>query len=570
MIEIYVEGKQPKRAIELTVVAQDPSVKVAGRVITAPVKILAEHLLPGPLGHRIRVVDYDATKRTLRGPGPLVQSDDLTVTDRFADASDRTLVSDPDFHAQNVFAIAASTLDHFESALGRRVPWSFREHQLYLVPHAFEEANAFYSEEDHAVFFGYFEDVDGKTAYSALSHDIVAHETTHAILDGLRARYELPGLPDQPAFHEAFADIVALLSVFSLKGVVENLLGTGSEGVRIKSASVTDARLRQTALVRLAEQLGESARGTRTGLRDSVNLPVGAAWKDLDEFREPHRRGEVLVAAVMQALLHIWTGRLEAITTDPTVDRARVAEEGAKAADHLLHMAIRAVDYCPPLEFEFADFLDALLVADQEMDPDDALGYRTAVEHAFNEYGIERPETSTIDVLHDRLVYSGFNYTSLRSSPDEVFRFIWENRATLRLDPTMYTFVENVRPSTRVGPDGFVVNEVLVDYVQSLRGRPADIAKRLGSRFELPASLPADKEIQIWGGGVLIFDQFGRAKLHQRKAIDEPLRQSARLRYLAEEGLRDRQGRVGFSLGVGSGRRFAELHANAARSREAW
>jgi len=575
MISVFVEGPPPRRTIDLTIIAQDPSIRVDGKIVRAVVRIPAEHLDPGPLGHRLRVVDYDTTTRTIRKPGALTQATDLAIEDRFAATSDATLIADPEFRAQNVFAIAARTLDRFEFALGRRVPWSFREHQLFLIPTAFDEANAFYAEEDHAVYFGYFDGPSGARAYACLSHDVIAHETTHAILDGIRARFAVPGLPDQPAFHEAFADIVALLSVFSLRDVVEQLLGRADVKGRIAAASVSGTSLRKTALLQLAEELGESVHGTSGGLRASANLEPSAAWKMDPAFDEPHRRGEVLVAAILHSLLNLWTARLEAIEGNGTIDRARAAEEGAKAAQHLLEMAIRAVDYCPPLEFEFADFIDALLLADAEVDPDDALGYRAAVRAAFRAFGIEPPPTSTIDVLTERITYHGFNYASLRSAPDEVFRFIWENRRTLGIDPTIYTFVENIRPSIRTGPDGFVVSEALVDYVQSLRGKPAEIAAWLmertpGSNVTLPPDLPPDEEIEIWGGGVLIFDQFGRAKLHQRKAIDDAERQLRRLGFLVRTEQHDTQGRFGFSLGIPRGQRFAGLHADARRSPESW
>jgi CO/xanthine dehydrogenase FAD-binding subunit len=38
-----------------------------------------------------------------------------------------------------------------------------------------------------------------------------------------------------------------------------------------------------------------------------------------------------------------------------------------------------AIDYLPPVEFEFPDFLAALLVSDAEIVPDDKHGYRDTV-----------------------------------------------------------------------------------------------------------------------------------------------------------------------------------------------
>ena len=64
------------------------------------------------------------------------------------------LLANPAFHGQNIYALVMRTLARFEYALGRRVHWGFDGHQLHVAPHAFVDANAFYSREDRALIFG--------------------------------------------------------------------------------------------------------------------------------------------------------------------------------------------------------------------------------------------------------------------------------------------------------------------------------------------------------------------------------------------------------------------------------
>lgn len=558
----------------MTIIAQDPSVTVDDKVMLAQVRVPAERLDPGPRSHRFHVVDYDATTATLHPPADLVDRDGpgpagWAYVDRFAGRFGRRLLGDFGFHAQNTYAIAACTLASFERGLGRRIPWGFTSPQLFLVPHAFAEANAYYSREDRALYFGYVPGPDG-TVYTCLSHDIVAHETTHAVLDGLRPRFVEPGLPDQAAFHEALADIVALLSVFSVETVVQELLGSADAEGRIPADRLSERALHGNALSSLAEELGQVVTGERgEALRRSARMPPNTDWKEQRAFELPHRRGEVVVAAVMHTLIAMWRDRLRPLIHAGALDRARAAEEGSKAANHLLGMVARSIDYTPPVELEFADVVDAIIVADTELVPDDRHAYRDALSDAFAGFGITRPNRPIADLTGDahHLDYHNINAAALRADREEIYHFIWQNADILGIDHHQYLQVGAVRPSVRSGPDGLVVSEVIADYVQMLEGPARNLAP-LG--LELPAGMDDTTQIQLWGGGVLVFDQFGRAKLHQSKPIGDWDRQSRRLEFLWRTGQSDANGRFGYSLGVRQGQHFAELHHTPANAEEQW
>jgi hypothetical protein len=95
--------------------------------------------------------------------------------------------------------------------------------RLRIYPLPLREANAYYSPSKKALLFGYVpaaatmtgENMPGEIVFSCLSHDIVAHETAHALLDGLHRRFVEPSNGDLWAFHEAFADILALFQQFT-------------------------------------------------------------------------------------------------------------------------------------------------------------------------------------------------------------------------------------------------------------------------------------------------------------------------------------------------------------------
>ena len=561
------------RTRKLTVIAQDPGLKTAAGILRSQVEVPAEELRPGPWGYRVQVVDYDVSTDTYYRPQPIPADEDP-----YAAKSDEELLGDPNFHCQNVYALVMRALARFEFALGRRVSWGFQSHQLNIVPHAFADANAFYSRDDNALLFGYFPGHAGMV-FTCLSHDVVVHEATHALLDGLRERYNDPSSPDQSAFHEGFADIVALLSVFSLPGVASFVIDrspAAGKQDRINPKAVTAEKLRRSILFGLAEEMGRELGLVRgDALRRSVELTPSpdyyASAGRFEEFIEPHRRGEILVAAVMNGFLEIWAGRIKRLGEQRGggVDRGLVIEQGADIAGTLLTSSIRALDYAPAVDVQFGDYLSALLTADTEVRPDDSrFELRKTLLASFRAYGIEPASDAGGQGVWEPpagpMRYDRTHFEAMRRDEDEVFRFIWENRKTLKLCDEAYTRVLSLRPCLRIGPDGFALHETVAEFYQVLEVRARELADY---GIAKPEDMPDALEVKMYGGGALVFDEYGQLKFYVHNNVLNGKRQSERLDYLWRSG--------SFKRGASAFRRLSALHREratgfAVRHREEW
>jgi hypothetical protein len=76
---------------------------------------------------------------------------------------------------------------------------------------------------DNVLLFGRFPASTSANVYESLPVYFIALETTDAVLHHLRDLHEKADLVDQPEIQEAFADIVALLSTFWTRPIVEYL-----------------------------------------------------------------------------------------------------------------------------------------------------------------------------------------------------------------------------------------------------------------------------------------------------------------------------------------------------------
>lgn len=383
------------------------------------IEVAWEPLKRGPIGEYLEVVDVDPASGACYHPVDLEHAH-LLAQDGLAPSE-----SNPQFHQQMVYAVAMTTIGHFERALGRVVLWADHRtkgdggyveqfvRRLRIYPHALRDRNAYYSPEKKALLFGYFPvtrkdrfNTPGTLVFTCLSHDIVAHETTHALLDGVHPRFSEPTNLDVRAFHEAFADIVALFQHFSYPTVLESQ-------IRRTRGNLNGEHL----LGQLAQQFGQ-ATGRGAALREYLGRrnDTTGAWEPLapdpqvlDSVIAPHARGAVLVAAVFRAFLKIYRARtadLYRIATQGTGTlpegeihpdlTARLAAEAARCADRVLQMCIRAIDYCPPVDITFGAFLRGIITADIETAPDERLSFRLVFVESFREWGIFPQEVSSV------------------------------------------------------------------------------------------------------------------------------------------------------------------------------
>jgi hypothetical protein len=422
----FKPGVPPYRA--LRGYAVDPSLTT--NLDTAEIGVVTfqvpwESLDPGPVGEYLEVIDIDPASQACYEPVNL--NDPMILAQNGLPPSEGV----PQFHQQMAYAISSLTIQHFERALGRRTLWRPRRpgpgenpkddshfvQRLRVYPHALREANAYYSPDKIALLFGYFtavgttegDQLPGARVFTCLSHDIVAHETTHALLDGMHRRFLLPSNRDVQAFHEGFADCVAMLQHFTFPELVQQQIAN----TRGEIAS------QESLLVQLASQFGV-ATGKRTALRDAIgqlNEQTGkwelrpADPREYETTLEPHDRGRILVAAVFDAFLSIYkrrtadllrlasggTGILRPGAIHPDLVR-RLAGEAAKSAQHVLTMCIRALDYCPPTDITFGEYLRAIITADYDLVKDDDLHYRVSFVEAFRRRGIFPPGVSSLSV----------------------------------------------------------------------------------------------------------------------------------------------------------------------------
>ncbi len=431
--------------------------------------------------------------------------------------------SDPRFHQQMVYAVGMKVIENVERALGRRFKFR-RGKPLRLLPHAFQGANAYYDpkfdEKEHrgAVLFGYFrastehpgENLPGQQVFTCLSHDIVCHEITHAVVDRLRPRFLEPTNVDVLAFHEAIADIVAIFQHFTFPDALR-------DQIRRSRGDVAAA-----GLVELAAQFGWA-----TGSGGALRRALEETKPDPTLVRtlyEPHERGAILVASVFDAFRTVYGRRTADLRRIAGVEGDvagrdlhpdlldRLVGEATRTAQAVLTVCLRAFDYMPPIDATFGDYLRSLVTADFELSPDDDQGIRAAMIAAFRARGIYPSDVASLsqdsilwprvdpghqmrfpDALVKNILFNialglwgeedgalpALKEDTARDLRKDVFKrlhgFTIDNAAKLGLSSALAKnnqapiAIDSFHSASRVGQDGRHVFELFVNLVQTIK-----------------------------------------------------------------------------------------------------
>lgn len=391
----------PKRIRPLRIFALDPSVsRVDGRIVQASVPF--EELQRGPVG-RLFAVDMESPPS-----GTVYREADLDDHQVLTENGYEPDPADSRFHGQMVYSVAMITYEAFRKALGRHIVWASdrpdpEPKPLVLAPFSLDEPNAYYSRAEGAVKFGYFSKNEWRRDYppavqtfTSMSADVITHEVTHALLDGLRSAFFEPTSHDVFAFHEAFADLIAVFQRFTFKELVR------------KQIDLSRGDISKAIFGKLAPEIGQSA-DVGEALRTLNPATDEAGGRTLetegkedgiavlsDDLIEPHDRGRVLSEAVFEAFVVVvkrrtapivrlatgGTSLLRNISLSPDLldELVRIT---CSVAGQFRAMCIRAIDYCPPIDIDFGDYLRALITADYSLVADDPWNYREAIIRAF-------------------------------------------------------------------------------------------------------------------------------------------------------------------------------------------
>ncbi|HEY5979965.1 MAG TPA: hypothetical protein VIT41_10050 [Microlunatus sp.] len=397
--------------VRVPVIVKDPVVAEYRDVApTESVTIEETLFLDGPVSPRVAVLDFEpgvGTLNTVARYLPPARSRTIGAYEIPVPVTARNPTVHPVAGAVSVFGAVHKTMIMFEEddALGRAVDWAFDAPQLLVVPRAGEMPNAFYERESHSLQFFFFNDLQHTTIFTSNSQDIVAHETAHALLDGIAPDLYDAVTPQALAIHEAVADLAALIVSLRCHELTRKVLE--HSGGDIGDSNVFSG---------LAEQFGMALDPDRNYLRNlNDDATIGGSAPVATD--DPHDLSTVMSGAFYRVLVQTYDElRRTDVQGEPTLGQNEKAL--FLAANRIKRALIRGLDYLPPGDVSFGDLARAVLASDEASHPEsDTIRNRLTTEFLRRgvvasrddldvDTNLEHPAVAEVDV--DRLIASDF------------------------------------------------------------------------------------------------------------------------------------------------------------------
>ncbi|MEU8800493.1 hypothetical protein [Spirillospora sp. NPDC048819] len=387
----------PRTGHRMFVYKQDPSVTELG----ARMAFIPTVVLNGPADARVKI--------ELPGVTPVARniSGDFVFN-----------AGTPQFDCAHTFAVVRQTMAMYERHNGGEpIPFAWNgggnTDPITVFPHAAAGANAFYSRTAQALkFFFFTPEPRGSSGvvHTCRSLDIVAHETGHALLDGLKPGWLSAGNPPQTGgLHESFGDLTAIFLALAQPDQADAL-------VALTKANLHD----KSFLADLAEEFGQ-ALGMPSGLRNADN-----DLKLSQVGNEVHAISQVFTGAVYDVLADVYA--FEMSRQRRTKDPALVLIEVASGLCRLVFDAIVA---SPATGAGYADVANKMLqISATRGDP--AI-YRTFVRNRFAVREVTTAATPLTDLMSGQMRMTDAAYTGDGQDVTEVEPYD-ERSASLRAE----------------------------------------------------------------------------------------------------------------------------------------
>ncbi len=266
---------------------------------------------------------------------------------------------------------------------------------------------------------------------------------------------------------------------------------------------------------------------------------------------EPHELGQILVSAVFEAFLAVYkrkVARYMRLVSNglgvlpagelPADLQNLLADKASRLTSQFLSILIRAIDYCPPVDLRFGEYLRAIITADCDLVPDDVWGFREAIIDAFLRRNIYPRNVSSLseDALLWRSTVSAcgpitaLDFAHLQFAGDpasaagptelwrqacalgefltrpehmEEFRFVSQSDPKLEGSRVDLPSVESIRCARRIGPNGQIVFDLVAEVIQR-RTKPHKYGR---------------KEFEYFGGATIILGPEGEIRYVISKSV---------------------------------------------------